>query len=222
MCLSTPSAHALSNPPPQEILTVVNIQHQGVRALNQNVHPARLRRLHVVDSINDKLGQLLAVLAEAGNLLLDVVLQKVAKALLVAGGQLAQLGLEVLLVEDLVDPDSVAGRLVRVGRADAAPGRANLLAGQLLLLQAVDAGVQFEVDLGAVADQEVLACVREPLRLEGGEFLEEGLDVEDNAGANQVGTLGVDEARGQEMEAARCEVNGSSRDQVLQVVVSHS
>lgn len=165
----------------KKIPTVVNIQHQGVRALDQNVHPTGLRRLHVVDGINDKLGQLLAVLAEAGNLLLDVVLQQVAKALLVAGGQLAQLGLEVLLVEDLVHPDSVAARLVRVGRADATPSRADLLASQLLLLQAIDAGVQLEVDLGAVADQEVLARVCEPLGLEGGEFLEEGLNVEDDA-----------------------------------------
>jgi hypothetical protein len=65
----------------------------------------------------------------------------------------------VLLVEDLVHPYPVAGRLVRVRGPDAAAGRANLVARQLPLLQAVDAGVQLEVDLGAVADQEVLARV---------------------------------------------------------------
>jgi hypothetical protein len=49
--------------------------------------------------------------------------------------------------------------------------------------------------------------VRQPLLLESGEFLEEGLNVENDARANQVGALRVDEARGQKMEAdERCEV----------------
>jgi hypothetical protein len=95
----------------------------------------------------------------------------------------------------------VAGRLVGVRGPDAAAGRANLVACQLALLQAVDAGVQLEVDLGAVADEQVLARVREPLGLERGELLEEGLDVEDDARTNQVGALRVDEARGQQVEA---------------------
>jgi hypothetical protein len=67
--------------------------------------------------------------------------------------------------------------------------------------------VQFEVDLGAVADEQVLAGVGEPLGLEGLEFFEEGLDIEDDAGADQVGALRVDEARGQKMETVRDEVN---------------
>lgn len=156
--------------------------------------------MHEVDGIDDKLGQLLAVLAEARNLIVDIVLQQVAKALLVAGRQVAQLGLKVLLVEYLVDPYPVAGGLVRVRRPDAAAGRADLVVPELLLLQAVHARVQFEVDLGAVADEQVLARVGEPLLLEGGEFLEEGLDVEDDAGADQVGAFRVDEARRQEVE----------------------
>jgi hypothetical protein len=107
----------------------------------------------------------------------------------------------MLLVKDLVHAYPVAAGLVGVRRADAAAGGADLVAGQLALLEAVDAGVQLEVDLGAVADEEVLAGVGEALRLEVGEFLEEGLNVEDDARADQVGALRVDEARGQEVEA---------------------
>jgi len=197
----TPPMHSPPSSPIQIPRTIVNIQHQRVGALDQDVHTARLRSLHVVDGVNHKLGQLLAVLAEAGDLLLDVVLEQVAEALLVPGGQVAQLLLEMLLVKDLVHAYPVAAGLVGVRRADAAAGGADLVAGQLALLEAVDAGVQLEVDLGAVADEEVLAGVGEALRLEVGEFLEEGLNVEDDARADQVGALRVDEARGQEVEA---------------------
>lgn len=61
--------------------------------------------------------------------------------------------------------------------------------------------MQLEVDLGAVADQQVLARVREALGLERRELLEEGLEVDDDARADQVGAVRVDEARGQEVEA---------------------
>jgi hypothetical protein len=202
MCLNDPvstSPHSTHSEP--ENPTIVDIQHQRIRALNENFHPARLRIRHKVDAIHHKLGQLLAVLAEARNLLLDIVLQQVAEPLLVTRRQVAQLGLKVRLVKDLVDAYPVAGRLVGVRGPDAAARGADLVARELALLEAVDARVQLQVDLGAVADEQVLARVGQALLLERGEFLEESLDVEDDARANQVGAVRVDEARGQEVEA---------------------
>ena len=109
----------------------------------------------------------------------------------------------MVLVKDLVDAYPIAGRLGRIRGADATAGGADLVITELLLLEAVDAGVQFEVDLGAVADEEVLAGVGQALLLKRGEFLEEGLDVEDDAGADQVGTVRVNQPGRQEVEAGR-------------------
>lgn len=205
--------HLLGDP------TIVDVQHQGIGALDKDVDAAGLGLVHVADGIDDKLRQEFPVLAEAGDLLLDVVVEQVAEALLVAGSQLAQLGLEALLVEDLMDTDAVARRLVGIRGTDAAARGADLVAGELALLQAVDAGVELEVDLGPVADEDVLARMCKTLFLEGGEFFEEGLDVEDHAGADQVGAVGVDEARWQQVEAG-CESGMSVFASTLIVVTT--
>lgn len=92
----------------KSIRTVVDVQHQSVSALDQDLGIAILRVLHELDRVDDEGCEGLAVFAEAGNLLLDVVIEKVAKSLLVTGGQLTDGGLEGFLVEDLVDSDSAA------------------------------------------------------------------------------------------------------------------
>jgi hypothetical protein len=85
---------------------VVNVEHKGIGALNEDLVVAVLGLLHVLDGVDNVRGELRAVLLEAGNLLLDVVLEQVAEALLVARGKLAQLALKQLLVEDLVDANT--------------------------------------------------------------------------------------------------------------------
>lgn len=209
-------------------LAVVNVEHEGVGALDEDLVVAVLGLLHVLDGVDDVRGELGAVLLEAGNLLLDVVLEQVAKALLIARRELAQLALKELLVEDLVDanttpldatqkvspcPMFTARRacsrrvaypgLCAVRRANAAPRGANLALAQLHLLETVDGGVEVKVDLAAVRDEDAVVDVGQALGLEFAELLEEARDVEDDAGADEVHAVRVDEAGGEEVEAVR-------------------
>lgn len=90
------------------ICAVIDVEHQGIGALDQDLVVAVLGLLHVLYRVDAVLGQLGAVLLEAGNLVLNIVLEEVAESLLVAGGKLAQLPLEDLLVEDIMDSNTAS------------------------------------------------------------------------------------------------------------------
>lgn len=93
--------------------------------------------------------------------------------------------------------------LCAVRRANAAPRGANLALAQLHLLETVDGGVEVKVDLAAVRDEDAVVDVGQALGLEFAELLEEARDVEDDAGADEVHAVRVDEAGGEEVEAVR-------------------
>jgi len=61
--------------------------------------------------------------------------------------------------------------------------------------------VEVEADLAAVRHQNALAGALEPLGLEFLELGEEAVRVEDDSGTDEVDAHGVDQARGQEVEA---------------------
>ena len=63
--------------------------------------------------------------------------------------------------------------------------------------------MEVEVDLATVGHEDAVVHVGEALLFEFGELLEEARDVEDDAGADQVLAVGVDESGGEEMEAVR-------------------
>jgi hypothetical protein len=86
-----------------------------------------------------------------------------------------------------------------VGRADAALGGANVAAGQLLFLEAVDANVAVGDDVASVRQLDAGVDVLQALGLEGGQLAEEGGHVDDGAGADQVLAVWVQEARGEEI-----------------------
>ena len=88
------------------LLTIVDIQHQGVGTLYQYPSVTILGILHELDGIDAVRRKRLAVLAELGDLLLDIILEQVTKPLLVAVSELSQLDLELLLVEDVMDTNS--------------------------------------------------------------------------------------------------------------------
>lgn len=92
--------------------------------------------------------------------------------------------------------DSKTHSLGAVGRSNAPSGGADLAGAQLDLLEAVDGGVQVKVDLAAVRDEDAVAHAGQALFLEALELFEEAGDVEDDAGADEVLALGVDQARG--------------------------
>ena len=67
-------------------------------------------------------------------------------------------------------------------------------------LEAVDGGVEVKVDLAAVGDQDAVVGL-EALLFQLGKLLEEAGDVEDDAGADQVDAVGVDQAGRKKVEA---------------------
>lgn len=148
---------------------------------------------------NAQYPQVLSVLLETLDLVLDVVDQKVAKALLKAGGKLAQLALKDLLIEHLADGDAVAGGHGAVGWANTALGGADAVAAKLLLLEAVDLDVAVGDDVASVGDEEAVADVLEALGLEVGHLLEEGGNMDDGARADKANGLGVEEAGGEKI-----------------------
>lgn len=135
----------------------------------------------------------------SADLVFDVVLQQVAEALLVAGGQASQAGFELGLVEDVAHAHAAAGHLGAVGWADALLGGADEGAGQLALLEPVDQLVHVEDDMGAVADVDA-GVGGQALCVEGGELVEEAGHMHDAAAADEVDAGRVDEARGQDVE----------------------
>ena len=86
--------------------------------------------------------------------------------------------------------------LCAVRWANTSPRSANLALAQLNLLEAVDGGMEVEVDLTAVLDEDTVVHVFQALFLQLGKFLEEARNVEDNSGADQVHAVRVDEAGG--------------------------
>ena len=94
--------------------SVVNIQHDGVCALDKDAGLALLGGLQEWDLVNDKGSELLAVFLERRDFSLWVILEQVSVALLEAGSYAAELGLEQLLIEDLADTDTAPGHLCAV------------------------------------------------------------------------------------------------------------
>lgn len=155
-----------------------------------------------------------------GNLLVDVVLEEVAKALLEPAGQPAELGLEDDLVEQIAHAETAPGHLCAVGWADAFLGCAcvasarcktrrrrhwtltNHAAAQLDFLEAVGQLVDIENDMGAVGDEDAAVGVQAVL-LERLEFLEEAGDVDDAAASDDVDAVGIDKATGENVEVVR-------------------
>ena len=155
---------------------------------------------HELHGIDNMVLQLDPVLVEALDLLLDVVGQEIAVALLVAGLELSQLAVEKLLVKHLCVVDAAPGGLGAVAWANAPLGGAHGIVPELDLLEAVDGSVQVEVDVTTVADQDARAGVLDALGLDVSQLLEEGGQVEDDAGADEVDAAERDEARGQQVE----------------------
>jgi hypothetical protein len=148
------------------------------------------------------------------NLGLDIVLQEVAEALLEARGEPVELLLEDLLVEQVAHAQTAAGHLGAVGWADALLGGADEALAQLDLLQPIDLLVDIEDDMRAVRDVYA-ALGLEPMLLEGLELLEEARHVDDAAAANDVDAVGVDEARGQDVEVVGDAVGDNSVARVV-------
>lgn len=119
---------------------MVNVQHKSVCALYQNLCILLLGRSEERDLIDNVWSKLLAKTLGAlsvepaarrggatanlvpGNLLVDVVLEQVTKALLEPVGQSPELCLEDGLIEEIAHAEATPGHLCAVGWANALLG----------------------------------------------------------------------------------------------------
>lgn len=100
------------------VCAVVNIQHEGIRAFDEDSLVCLERPLHEQHRIDNIRPECLIVDLVLLQLLLHIILQQVSVALLISVCQSTQLYLERLPVEELVDADPAAGGLGGVGWAD--------------------------------------------------------------------------------------------------------
>lgn len=177
------------------VCAIVNVQHQRVRALNEHLDIALDSALNEGNLVNDIRLQALTVGVEAGDLILDIVLEQVAITLLEAIGKVAELLVEALLVEDIGNADTAAGSLCGVCWANALAGRANVGISKFHLLKAVNLTVEVKINVAAVADEDAVLGL-DAVLLKSVNLVEKVGNVDNAAGANQVdATLGQD-ARG--------------------------
>ena len=105
---------------------------------------------------------------------------------------------EVVVVEEVAHTDAVAGGFVHIGGADALSGGADGGGAAGLFLEVVQEDVVGHNDVGAVADEEVVGV--DALLLEGGDFGEEDIGVDDDAVADDAGDAGPADAGGDEVQ----------------------
>ncbi|KAI6757622.1 hypothetical protein HG531_003447 [Fusarium graminearum] len=78
----------------QGVRAVLDIKHEGVSSLNDDVLVALLGCLHERYSIDGVLGELRSVFVESSNFLLDIVYEKISEALAVTSLEASKLGIE--------------------------------------------------------------------------------------------------------------------------------
>ena len=105
------------------------------------------------------------------------------------GAEAIQLGLEIVQMREVADPDGAAADLVFIGRADAALGGADRsrLAGVLALR--VEFAMQRQDQRDVLGDAQVFRADGNALALQPGHLVEEGLRIEHHAIADH-GKLG--------------------------------
>lgn len=167
------------------VSAVVDVQHESVGALDEHLNVALDRALNQRNLVNDVGLQALAVLVEALDLVLGVVLENVAVALLVTVGKVAQLLVETGFVEDVGDTDTAASGLGGVCGANSLAGCANVCISEFHLLETINLGVKVQVDVAAVADQHAILG-GDSVLLQNLDLVEKVGDVNDAAGADEV------------------------------------
>ena len=101
-------------------------------------------------------------------------------------------------VEKVLNPDAGAGELVGVGRADAAFGGSDLVSSQVALHQRVEFAVVGHDQVGVARDAQLFR--RDSPAFEHGHFFQQHLGIDDTAGADHRGALGIENSRGDERE----------------------
>ncbi|KAI3478079.1 hypothetical protein L1887_60010 [Cichorium endivia] len=176
----------------------VDVEEERVGTLHQHLAVLSERGVDEADAVDNVRSETLGEGPVACDLALGVVL-KVPVTLEAALDELAELGGEELLVVEVVDTQTGARRLGRVGRTDALLGGADAATAELDLLEAVDNLVEVEHEVSSVRDEETAVAV-EALLLDVVQLGEERRHVHHHARADESGTTRVDETRGEQVE----------------------
>ena len=171
--------------------TKVNVEHESVGTLDEHASVVGQRSVDEGDTIDNVRAQSLGKGTVTSNLAFRVVL-KVSVALEAALDKLAELGRKQLRVVEVVNTQTGARGLGRVGRTDALLGGANAAASQLDLLESVDDLVEVEHEVGSVRNEEATVAVQ-TLLFERVELGEERRNMDDNARADEARATGVDQ-----------------------------
>lgn len=173
------------------VRAVVDIQHERIRALDQDALAALERVVQERRPVDNVRAQALGKGEVHFNLALGVKL-KVTVSLETALDELAELGGERGVVQ-VVHAQTGAGGFGRVGRSDTPARGADGRTAELDFLEPVDDLVEAQHEVGAVRDLET-ARTGETLALERVELVEQGGNVDDDARADKGGDLFVDQS----------------------------
>ena len=134
----------------------------------------------------------------------------------VLGGECGlDLGTQRLGVEEVLDADTDAVHLVRVGRANATSGRADLVIAARTLVGLVHKAVVGGDDVRVCRDQQARA-VHASCR-DGLDFIEKNIEVNDDAVTDDRGNAFGEDSRGQEVEGVLLAIDD---DRVSRVVAA--
>ena len=103
-------------------------------------------------------------------------------------------------VGEVDEPDGAAAHLVLVGRADAAPGGADLGARTAAFAERVELAMERQDQGGVVGDAQVVAADRDALGAEPLDLGDEGVRIDHHAVADHRQLAGAHHAGGQQRE----------------------
>ncbi len=133
---------------------MIDVEQHALRAFEQDA-PAAPPRLVEGDpdgpgELQHELGDLAQIALEAGAV--DAGPAEAGAQRVVMGADAVELGAESAEMGEIADPDRAAADLVLIGRADAAPGGADLAGARRILAQSVEIAVEREDERAGVGD----------------------------------------------------------------------
>jgi hypothetical protein len=123
-------------------------------------------------------------------------------------------------VKHLLDAQSAPGGFVGVSRADAASGSADLPLATPPLLSGIQRPVGGSDQVGGVRKAQAARAGIHTAGSQGFNLRDQGQRVDDHAGANQAGSVGVDDAGGNKMQFVGLPADGDGVAGVITAVVA--
>ncbi|KAH3665917.1 hypothetical protein OGAPHI_004106 [Ogataea philodendri] len=187
------------------VSTEVDVQHQSVGTLNQNLLLFLESLVHELDRVHNKWLDLFSELLVLGELSLDVAV-KLTVSLETGVDKSSDSGLELfpgvwLVRNQVVDSHTGSGGLGGISWSNTLTGGSNglLVAGKLGLSKFVHTLVEVENQVSSRRQEQTTFTV-ESLLLDFVQLLEERWKMNNNTGSNQVDTLWIHQSRRKHVE----------------------